>query len=275
MESLKAYAIALLTRGHRLYEGEPERGQRRGAVPAKTAQTLAHHADRLAVASTRAGMGLSAPTASPAIAGLRRAARADTELATVLADAHTDHTPGHDTSRAVLADAHGDPMPAFDTALGRREALRRMAARVRLQRQTLRRSGQHSRLLAHRARHLAYSVRERIGAALDQLGITDPAARRNWLRGYQTLIARESGGRPSAVASEPTTSGCARGLTQTTPTTFAQYHQPGTSTNIFDPVANICASMNYVMQRYGVSADGAKLAALVQQADARRPPKGY
>ncbi|EUA56704.1 hypothetical protein I553_8758 [Mycobacterium xenopi 4042] len=48
-------------------------------------------------------------------------------------------------------------------------------------------------------------IRQRIAEALDHMGITDPAARRNWLRGYETLIARESAGRASAVASEPAT----------------------------------------------------------------------
>jgi SLT domain-containing protein len=117
-------------------------------------------------------------------------------------------------------------------------------------------------------------------------GITEAAARRNWIRGYETLIARESGGRSSVVAPEPATTpgavqadgrglGFARGIAQTIPTTFARYHQPGTSTNIYDPVANICASMNYVIHRYGVSRNGENLAAMVQQADAHRPPKGY
>jgi SLT domain-containing protein len=69
--------------------------------------------------------------------------------------------------------------------------------------------------------------------------------------------------------------GYARGLTQTIPATFARFHQPGTSTDIYDPVANICASMNYVMHRYGVRLDGSNLVASVQQADARRPPRGY
>jgi hypothetical protein len=40
-------------------------------------------------------------------------------------------------------------------------------------------------------------------------------------------------------------------------------------------LANICASMNYVIHRYGVSLTGKSLAAAVQQADAHRPPKGY
>ncbi|MFZ3306933.1 MAG: transglycosylase SLT domain-containing protein [Mycobacterium sp.] len=129
-------------------------------------------------------------------------------------------------------------------------------------------------------------VRQRIAAALDHLGISDPAARRRWMRGYETLIARESGGRPSVIASDPVTAsgvkqpdgrglGFARGIAQTIPATFARYHQPGTSTNIYDPIANICASMNYVIHRYGVTLDGRNLAAMVQQADAHQPPKGY
>lgn len=312
-DPLKTYAIELLRRGLKLYGGE-----HRDAGPAVTPQAAGRHADGLTEVSTRAGMGSTATTSGQAIAGLRRAAHTDSELTTLLADARTDHARGRGTARAVLADAHGDSMPAADTPFGRREAVRRMAARIQLQRRTLRRSRQDSRLLAQRARRLAYlhrrhiapagrlsaaraislgavrydrsfapgQVRKRIAAALDHLGITDAAARRNWLRGYETLIARESGGRPSAVASDPATTlgavqadghrlGYARGITQTIPATFARYHQPGTSTNIFDPVANICASINYVMHRYGVSADGANLVALVQQADARRPPKGY
>jgi SLT domain-containing protein len=40
-------------------------------------------------------------------------------------------------------------------------------------------------------------------------------------------------------------------------------------------VANIAASMRYVMNRYGVSSDGSNLVSLVQQADPSRPPRGY
>jgi SLT domain-containing protein len=250
-------------------------------------------------------------------AGLQRAATAERELAAVLADARSDHALGSRGTRKVLDDALSDAMSAADTPLGRHEALRRMAARLRHQQHYLHRSHRNSHLLARRLRGVAYphgprtarvhpsragrlplrAVRyekvvaprhltQRIAAALDHMGITDPAARRNWMRGYATLIARESGGRAWAVATEPATTpgemqpdghrlGFARGIAQTIPETFARYHQPGTPTNIYDPVANICASMNYVIHRYGVRLDGANLAALVQQADAHRPPKGY
>jgi SLT domain-containing protein len=48
-----------------------------------------------------------------------------------------------------------------------------------------------------------------------------------------------------------------------------------TEADVADPVANIAASMHYVMNRYGVSADGSDLASKVQQADPNRSPAGY
>ena len=33
--------------------------------------------------------------------------------------------------------------------------------------------------------------------------------------------------------------------------TFSAYHVPGTSSNIYDPVANITAAYNYAYHRYG------------------------
>jgi len=56
---------------------------------------------------------------------------------------------------------------------------------------------------------------------------------------------------------------------------LAANHQPGTSTNIDDPVANIAASMNRMRTVDGVRADGSDLAAKVQQTDPRRPAHGY
>jgi SLT domain-containing protein len=306
-------ALELLARGHDLYAGYPIEPDANNTLGRRS-----DDADRLARAAALAGTGLAAAHSDRLAHGLRRTATADAELIRLLSAAHADHKAGHDRTGAVLADGRADSMPAADTPMGRREAVRRMMDRLHTQRRYIHRSRRRSGELARRLSQLPYPrrrrpapkrhssagqaislntvryhrsfaaghVRQRIAAALDQLGIDGPQDRRNWIRGYQTLIARESGGRPSAVASEPATApgpaqpdgyrlGYARGLTQTIPATFAQYHQPGTSTNIYEPVANICASMNYVMRRYGVSADGSNLVALVQQADPRRPPKGY
>jgi SLT domain-containing protein len=312
-DPLTLQAIESLTRGHNLYGGN-----RIDAGLAEGPRQLRRRAERIVSATTGDGMGSAARANLRTAAELQRTAAADGELATVLADARADHMLGRHGTRRVLHDAHADSIPAADTPLGRQEALRRMAIRLRQQRQYIHRSHQYSQLLAQRVRRLPYlrrrhtrhvrhasataaiplgavryeksfapgHVRQRIAAALDRMGITDPAARRNWLRGYETLIARESGGRPSVIAAEPAMApgalqpdgrgqGFARGIAQTIPTIFAHYHLPGTSTNIYDPVANICASMNYVIHRYGVSFNGENLAALVQQADAHRPPKGY
>lgn len=127
-----------------------------------------------------------------------------------------------------------------------------------------------------------------------------------WEKGYRTAASRESGGNANACnvwdSNAVTPTGyssvrdygdgysrtgvskldgkltpfqCSRGLVQCIPQTFAAYHAPGTSTNIYDPVASVAASIRYVRDRYGVAADGSDLASRVQQFDPNRPPKGY
>ncbi|MFJ5032418.1 hypothetical protein ACIQB5_30875 [Streptomyces sp. NPDC088560] len=68
---------------------------------------------------------------------------------------------------------------------------------------------------------------------------------------------------------------CSRGATQCIPITFAEYHQAGTATTPYDVVAEMCATINYVRARYKVNQSGSNFAALVQQADPSRPPRGY
>lgn len=130
------------------------------------------------------------------------------------------------------------------------------------------------------------SVDAAIDAALDALGITDPAARARWHAGYDTLIARESAGNPHSVnrwdsnaqgpiQSDGAPAGSSRGLTQMTPSTFQRYRLPGLSTNIYDPVSNIAASMRYVMDAHHVDPSAINLSANVQQANHRARAKGY
>jgi SLT domain-containing protein len=79
-----------------------------------------------------------------------------------------------------------------------------------------------------------------------------PALLRNVL--YQMMT--ESGGNPNitnttdinAQRGDPS-----RGLMQTIGSTFSAYHWPGTSWNIFDPLANIAAALNYARHVYGPS----------------------
>ena len=130
------------------------------------------------------------------------------------------------------------------------------------------------------------SIDEAIDAALDALGITDPQARENWREGYEVLIHRESSDRPDAINNGDSNAtgplmqdggfqGSSRGLTQVTPSTFHSFHVPGTSDDIFDPVANIAASMRYVMHTHHVSPSGADLTSKVAQANASSAGGGY
>ena len=122
------------------------------------------------------------------------------------------------------------------------------------------------------------SISADIDAALDEVGITDPQARARWHAGYQILINRESGDNIDAVNLHDSNAhgpmqpdgapeGSSRGLTQVTPSTFRQFHAPGTSNNIYDPVANIAASIRYVIAVHHVDASGIDLAEKVPQAN--------
>ncbi len=148
------------------------------------------------------------------------------------------------------------------------------------------------------------SVSEWISAGCIAAGVPANSA---WKTGYETAIGRESSGNAnvcniwdsnartppgfSAVAdwgdAQPkpgpiyqlngalTPFQCSRGVAQCTPQTFFTHHAAGTSLNIYDPVANIAASINYVRDRYDVSADGSDLASKVPQFDPTGSPMGY
>lgn len=152
------------------------------------------------------------------------------------------------------------------------------------------------------------TVSQWIAKALDMRGVTDPAARANWTKGYVTAIGRESSGDANACntndSNNVTPSGysrvsdygngygspggvlngilvnyqCSRGVAQCIPQTFAENHCPGSSNMIYDPVANILASMGYVTsptERYKVKHDGSDLAAKIPQFNPAVKGGGY
>lgn len=124
-----------------------------------------------------------------------------------------------------------------------------------------------------------------IDAAADAAGIPrDKTARAEWHALYRFLIEKESSSNPDAIqqvkdvnwsgppASDGAPENAARGLTQLRPSTFAAFHVAGTSDNIYDRVANIAASMRYVIEHYGVEpTPGPKF----EQFVARRHANGY
>lgn len=93
----------------------------------------------------------------------------------------------------------------------------------------------------------------------------------SWAGPLSVLIGRESGGNPNAINNWDSNAAAghpSQGLMQVIPSTFTAYHQPGTSFNILDPIANIAAGINYIRAVYGGIGN-------VQQANPNLPPKGY
>ena len=123
----------------------------------------------------------------------------------------------------------------------------------------------------------AENVRAAIRAALDRKGIRDPAARARWEAGMMLVSRRESNFRDTVNNSDSNAraGNHSGGPFQFIRTTYHAYQEPGTSSNFRDTLGQACAFINYAMRRYGVSPDGSDLALRIQQADPRRPPKGY
>jgi soluble lytic murein transglycosylase-like protein len=72
--------------------------------------------------------------------------------------------------------------------------------------------------------------------------------------GIHRNLMRESAGNPNAINNWDSNAKIgtpSKGLMQVIDPTFKAYHVAGTSSNIYDPVANIVASANYAAHRYG------------------------
>lgn len=286
---LRMQAVAALARAHNLFAGAP------------TSDGIGHASagtDERAEAISRGAGVLPRAAAARSGASIRRLSHlghTDRGLGEIIAAARSDHAHGRAATRTVLEDAKSDATPAGDTPTGRREAVNRMAQRLRAQHRHVARSRRRAGLLALRLRRLHYrrrrstathsnqstgrvAVRAAIRKALDIKGIHDPSARARWERGMDLVARRESNYDASAVnnwdsnAARGTPS---KGAWQFIAPTFAAYHQPGTSHDIHNLVAQACAFINYAMGRYRVAADASNLADRIQQADPHRSPKGY
>jgi hypothetical protein len=93
------------------------------------------------------------------------------------------------------------------------------------------------------------SVNDWVIAGLEAAGL-DPTPEA--IASLTTLIGQESGGDPNAVSPDG-----AQGILQLMPETWSQYSVGG---DVFDPVANIAASIRYQLARYGALVDTAPYA---------------
>jgi hypothetical protein len=120
------------------------------------------------------------------------------------------------------------------------------------------------------AAHKAAPVHAKKAHAAPRPAVTYPNNLDGWIRqslailhakgipgsysGIHRNIIRESSGNPNAInlwdinAKNGIPS---KGLLQVINPTFSRYHVPGTSWNIYNPVANITAACNYAADRYG------------------------
>ncbi|CAM5740242.1 hypothetical protein SHIRM173S_06492 [Streptomyces hirsutus] len=103
-------------------------------------------------------------------------------------------------------------------------------------------------------RRQSYAEQRSTAAIRESLDIMNKRGIPGSYEGIHRNIIRESSGDPKAInlwdinAQNGIPS---KGLLQVIPPTFAAYHVPGTSKNIYDPVANITAACNYAADRYG------------------------
>lgn len=282
-DPLRMQAVAALVRAHNLFAGTPI-SPHIGDVAEQTHAMARHAAALPKTASARSGASRKL---------LNYSSHADRTVGDIIAAARADHVHARAATRAVLEAAESDVTPAADTPMGRREAMARTATRLRTQHRHVTKARRRAKLLAHRLRRLHYPQRRSmhgnhasgrqavlaaIRKALDIKGIHDPAARARWERGMDLVARRESNYNANAVnnwdsnAARGTPS---KGAFQFIAPTFAAYHQPGTSRDIHNLVAQACAFINYAMGRYGVAVDASNLADRIQQADPRRSPKGY
>ncbi|MER6061155.1 transglycosylase SLT domain-containing protein [Streptomyces sp. NPDC001792] len=125
------------------------------------------------------------------------------------------------------------------------------AAQARAEKEAASRSTQRVDLQPVAAKTYANNLDGWIRQALDimkQRGIPGSYS------GVHRNIMRESSGNPMAINNWDINAQNgipSKGLLQVIDPTFRAYHVPGTSWNIYDPVANITAACNYAAHRYG------------------------
>jgi hypothetical protein len=89
----------------------------------------------------------------------------------------------------------------------------------------------------------------------------------SWIPDLETIGQHESSDNPNAINMSDSNSAAgdpSRGIMQLIGSTFAAYHAPGTSMNIYDPVANIAAGSRYIQGRYGTPANVPGIMSLAQ-----------
>ncbi|MFJ3647594.1 transglycosylase SLT domain-containing protein [Streptomyces murinus] len=131
------------------------------------------------------------------------------------------------------------------------DAAAKKAAQERAAKQSANRSAQRPQMQDVAAKTYANNLDGWIRQSLDIMHSKGIPGSYNGL--YRNIM-RESSGNPMAINNwdiNAINGIPSKGLLQVIQPTFNTYHVPGTSWNIYDPVANITAACNYAAHRYG------------------------
>ncbi|MER8120559.1 transglycosylase SLT domain-containing protein [Streptomyces sp. NPDC094031] len=131
------------------------------------------------------------------------------------------------------------------------DAAAKKAAQERAAKQSANRSAQRPQMQDVAAKTYANNLDGWIRQSLDIMHAKGIPGSYNGL--YRNIM-RESSGNPMAINNwdiNAINGIPSKGLLQVIQPTFNTYHVPGTSWNIYDPVANITAACNYAAHRYG------------------------
>ncbi|NEC88265.1 transglycosylase SLT domain-containing protein [Streptomyces sp. SID12501] len=151
----------------------------------------------------------------------------------------------------VKAEADAAKKKAADVAAAKKAAAKKKAAKERKAKEAASRSAKRAALKKATTKTYGNNLDGWIREALDIMGNKGIPGSYDGL--YRNIM-RESTGNPNAIngwdvnAQNGTPS---IGLLQVIQPTFNAYHVSGTSTSIYDPVANITAAANYAADKYG------------------------
>ncbi|MFF8732155.1 transglycosylase SLT domain-containing protein [Streptomyces sp. NPDC015171] len=156
-----------------------------------------------------------------------------------------------DTIAAQKKAADAAAKKAAEAAALKKAAARKAVQARTAQQQTATRSAQRPEIQLVAAKTYSNTLDGWIRQALDIMKSKGIPGSYN---GLHKNIMRESSGNPMAINNwdvNAVNGIPSKGLLQVIPPTFAAYHVPGTSWNIYDPVANITAAANYAADKYG------------------------
>jgi ATPase subunit of ABC transporter with duplicated ATPase domains len=140
---------------------------------------------------------------------------------------------------------------AAEAAAKKKAAAQKKAAQERKAKEAASRSAKRAQIKAATTKSYANNLDGWIKESLDIMKSKGIPGSYN---GLHRNILRESSGNPNAINNwdiNAINGIPSKGLLQVIPPTFKAYHVPGTSWNIYDPVANITAAANYAADKYG------------------------